>query len=226
MKFDFVIGNPPYQEEQISEDTDGSLKNYAPPVYHFFMDAAYQIADKVELITPARFLFNAGSTPKDWNKKMLNDEHFKVLYFEPDSSKIFKNTDKVKITPNTKLVLKKYYTQCNHTINTYVELPKELVNLDEQELKKEYEGWKVDKFTQDEVILLKEENAFCDEHYIIKEYSGRIAIYKINKNGAEILEKVTSISTEYLTEHDLLNIKNGIKVYGTEQLNKTLEDYE
>lgn len=136
------------------------------------------------------------------------------------------NTDKVKITPNTKLVLKKFYIQCNHTINTYVELPKELVNLDEQELKKEYEGWKVDKFTQDEVILLKEENAFCDEHYIIKEYSGRIAIYKINKNGAEILEKVTSISTEYLTEHDLLNIKNGIKVYGLEQLNKTLEDYE
>ena len=93
MKFDFVIGNPPYQEEQISEDADGSLKNYAPPVYHFFMDAAYQIADKVELITPARFLFNAGSTPKEWNKKMLNDERFKVLYFEPNSEKIFSNTD-------------------------------------------------------------------------------------------------------------------------------------
>ena len=80
MKFDFIIGNPPYQEEQNSTDVDNSLKNYAPPIYHHFMDAAYQLADKVELIHPARFLFNAGSTPKAWNKKMLADPHFKVLF--------------------------------------------------------------------------------------------------------------------------------------------------
>lgn len=47
----------------------------------------------VELIHPARFLFNAGSTPKAWNKKMLNDEHFKILHYEAHSAKIFPNTD-------------------------------------------------------------------------------------------------------------------------------------
>lgn len=89
MKFDFVIGNPPYQQEQESTDIDSSSKNYAPPVYNLFMDAANDIADKVELIHPARFLFNAGSTPKAWNAKMLNDEHFKVLEYEPNSDKVF-----------------------------------------------------------------------------------------------------------------------------------------
>lgn len=89
MKFDFVIGNPPYQQEQESTDIDSSSKNYAPPVYNLFMDAANEIADKVELIHPARFLFNAGSTPKAWNTKMLNDEHFKVLEYEPNSDKVF-----------------------------------------------------------------------------------------------------------------------------------------
>lgn len=87
--FDFVIGNPPYQEEQNSDDIEGSKKNYAPPVYNIFMDAADKIADKVELIHPARFLFNAGSTPKSWNEKMLNNEHFKVLKYEKDSDKVF-----------------------------------------------------------------------------------------------------------------------------------------
>jgi len=87
MKFDFVIGNPPYQDETL-----GDNDTYAPPVYHLFMDSAFSIADKVELITPARFLFNAGSTPKAWNEKMLKDPHFKVLHFEQDSSKIFSNT--------------------------------------------------------------------------------------------------------------------------------------
>ena len=46
-------------------------------VYNKFLDEAYKIADVVEMIHPARFLFNAGSTPKAWNEKMLKDEHFK-----------------------------------------------------------------------------------------------------------------------------------------------------
>lgn len=41
------------------------------------------------MIHPARFLFNAGSTPKSWNDKMLNDEHLKIPYYEPDSNKVF-----------------------------------------------------------------------------------------------------------------------------------------
>ena len=88
MKFDYIIGNPPYQDETLGDNA-----TYAPPIYHLFLDEAYKIADHVELIHPARFLFNAGSTPKDWNKKMLSDEHLKVLYYEQDSSKVFSNTD-------------------------------------------------------------------------------------------------------------------------------------
>jgi len=88
MKFDFCIGNPPYQDETL-----GDNKGFAPPIYDKFMDAAYEVSDKVELITPARFLFNAGSTPKAWNKKMLEDPHLKVIKYEPDASKVFANTD-------------------------------------------------------------------------------------------------------------------------------------
>ena len=88
MKFDFIIGNPPYQEEQ-----EGDNKTYAPPIYNLFLDNAYEVADRVEMIHPARFLFNAGSTPKAWNKKMLSDEHLKVLFYEQNSDIIFPNTD-------------------------------------------------------------------------------------------------------------------------------------
>ena len=88
VKFDVVIGNPPYQEETIGENS-----TFAPPIYHKFMDLSYEVADKAVLITPARFLFNAGSTPKAWNKKMLEDEHLKVIYYEQNSANIFPNTD-------------------------------------------------------------------------------------------------------------------------------------
>lgn len=86
-KFYAVIGNPPYQTE------GNGNKTFAPPIYHEFMDAAYKVSNMVELITPARFLFNAGSTPKPWNQRMLNDEHFKVQKYEANASTVFPGTD-------------------------------------------------------------------------------------------------------------------------------------
>ena len=86
--FDFVIGNPPYQDQTI-----GDNKGFAPPVYDKFLDESAKVADCVEMIHPARFLFNAGSTPKAWNEKMLHDPHFKVLHYEEDATNIFPNTD-------------------------------------------------------------------------------------------------------------------------------------
>lgn len=84
-KFDFVIGNPPYNEE--TADTSDK------PIYDKFMEAAYTVGEKVELITPARFLFNAGKTPKEFNRRMLDDPNLKVLDYAPDANKYFKGVD-------------------------------------------------------------------------------------------------------------------------------------
>lgn len=88
MKFDVVIGNPPYQGS-----ASGDNDNYAAPIYSDFMDLSYKLSDLVTLITPARFLFNAGGTSKQWNQKMLNDPHFKVVQYEANSNTIFPHTD-------------------------------------------------------------------------------------------------------------------------------------
>jgi len=85
MKFNAIVGNPPYQET-----TEGTSDK---PIYHLFMDIAYKISNKVTFITPGRFLFNAGKTPKDWNKKILNDKHFKVIWYKSDSTNVFPNVD-------------------------------------------------------------------------------------------------------------------------------------
>jgi hypothetical protein len=86
-KFDVVIGNPPYQQEAQGDGTRDT------PVYHLFMDAAYEVANKAVLITPARFLFNAGFTPKAWNEKMLKDRHLSVPHYVPNSNDLFPGTD-------------------------------------------------------------------------------------------------------------------------------------
>jgi hypothetical protein len=83
-KFYAVIGNPPYQEKAV-----GDQKTYQKPIYPDFMDESYMVGEKVELVHPARFLFDAGSTPKKWNKKILQDKNMRVLEFQPDSSCFF-----------------------------------------------------------------------------------------------------------------------------------------
>lgn len=83
MKFNAVVSNPPYQIKQ-DETSDN-------PIYHHFIDLGYALSSIATFITPGRFLFNAGKTPDTWNNKMLNDEHFKVVWYESDSEKIFPN---------------------------------------------------------------------------------------------------------------------------------------
>jgi hypothetical protein len=81
MKFNVIVGNPPYQDRR-----EGTSDN---PIYHLFMDMAYQLSEKVVLVTPGRFLFNAGKTPIQWNKKMLDDKHLKVQSYFNKSSDAF-----------------------------------------------------------------------------------------------------------------------------------------
>lgn len=87
MKFDVVIGNPPYQQESNGNSTRDE------PIYHLFVDLAYKLSEVFTLITPGRYLFNAGSTPKEWNKKMLTDEHNKIILYDQISANIFPHTD-------------------------------------------------------------------------------------------------------------------------------------
>ena len=87
MKFNAVVGNPPYQTVNKG---DG---NGADPVYHLFIDMGNSIGEVCTFIHPSRFLFNAGKTPKDWNKKMLQDSHYKVVSYWANSIEVFPNVD-------------------------------------------------------------------------------------------------------------------------------------
>ena len=85
--FDAVVGNPPYQ---LVGPNAGNRDN---PIYHYFMDLAFALSSRTTLITPGRFLFDAGQTPKVWNRKMLNDPHLRVVQYWQKSSEVFPNVE-------------------------------------------------------------------------------------------------------------------------------------
>lgn len=81
MSFDVAIGNPPYDKE--GKNTRNS------PIYHLFYDASFTLTPKTMMITPGRFLFNAGQTPDGWVNKVLNDSHFKVVEYIEEAGNVF-----------------------------------------------------------------------------------------------------------------------------------------
>ena len=131
-----------------------------------------------------------------------------------------------KLSANAILILKKYYDKCEHTINEYVELPQELVNMTEKEVQAEYPDWEVIGFEKGKLTLYKELEDVCGEHFKLKIEDGKVVIYIVNSNGTESIYEKTNISSEYLTETDLLNMQDGLEIYGKEELNQIIEDFE
>lgn len=136
------------------------------------------------------------------------------------------SAEETKITPNTILTLKKYYKDCGHTIKDSAEVPDEMVNLTEEEVKEKYPSWQLDEFSKDEVVLTRELESFCGEHYLLKEEEGKVLIYTIDEAGNQELLETTDIAFEYIPETDKIILTNGIYVYGKEELNKIREDFE
>lgn len=131
-----------------------------------------------------------------------------------------------KVAANAILILKKYYIQCDHTINEYVELPQELVNMTEEEVQAQYPDWKVIGFEEGKITLYKEFDDICGEHFKLRVEDEKVVVYIVNNDGTESLYEKTNISSEYLTETDLINMQDGLEIYGKEELNQIIEDFE
>ena len=131
-----------------------------------------------------------------------------------------------KISPNCLITLKRYYNECQHTINEYIDVPQNLVNGTQEDLEKEYPNWEIQKYSSNEIILYREFDSNCGQHFILRNDNGKITIYKINEEKQEEVYEKTEISVEYLTETDKVEIQNRIRVNGVEELNQLLEDFE
>lgn len=136
------------------------------------------------------------------------------------------NTQEEKTSPNCSVTTKTYYKKCGHTKSEYANLPQELVNLTESEMQEKYQGYKIESFASNEVILYQEKEGECGEHYMVKDKEGIVTIYRILEDGNQKEIETTGISTEYLPETDKINMKNGIQVNGKQKLNQLIEDFE
>ena len=130
-----------------------------------------------------------------------------------------------KISPNCSIIFRRHYNDCGHTIEQYSSIPTELVNKTEEDLQQQYEGWTIEEFSRNQIVLYREFDSECGEHYILREKDGKVAIYLKTGDTEELVEE-TDIATEFLTETDRIELQNGIEANGRVELNQIVEDYE
>lgn len=177
----------------------------------------------------AYFVTKSNKTPKiadnnNYISEKIEDECTEEYVEEQNTTAVTSVEERV--SANAILILKKYYIQCDHTINEYVELPKELVNMTKDEVQKHYPDWEVIGFEKGKVILYKEFDEVCGEHFKLRVENGKVVVYIVDNDGNESLYEKTNISSEYLTETDLINMQDGLEIYGKEELNQIIEDFE
>lgn len=154
------------------------------------------------------------------NNMIMQEKNIEISTLETS------NVEEEKTTPNTLIIYKIYYTKCNHFVQEYKQIDASLVNYTEKELKEKCKNWDIDNFSSEEVEMSREKIDFCGEHYKIRLDNRTIVVYSIDENGIETEYEHTGITTEYLTEEDILKLTAGIYVYGKENLTSTIEDYE
>ncbi len=163
---------------------------------------------------------------QEYNLEKLEEQEIaKDVFSGENEDAITVSIDEVKLSPNAEMVIKKNFALCGHTSVNRMQIPRELVNYTKEDIAKKYLGWEIEKFTQEELILSKDIEANCEEHYVLKIEDNKLKIFnQLTEDKATYVDEV-NIELELLPSLEIAKLKQGVEVYGDEELNNLVENY-
>lgn len=135
--------------------------------------------------------------------------------------------DEVKLSPNAILTFLKHYDGCGHTLKEKENVSAEMANITRNEFSKLYSDWEIKNFSNTDVELYKDFSGNCGEHFLVKSsLNGFVEIDRIKDDGTNELHETTEIAIKYLSDDDRKELENGVILYGKENLNSYIENFE
>ncbi|KPU28001.1 hypothetical protein TR13x_01240 [Caloranaerobacter sp. TR13] len=152
-----------------------------------------------------------------------------IVDYKDDSNVESVEKEEKIIGPNTVIEYINYYKKCNDTLTQIVEPEKAIINLNEEDYKKyletDHPNWQLLSFSNEKVIVKRELDRYCPNHYIISVKDNKIAIFKFNDMGEKVLVEIINKSVSTLKEIDQKRLKKGIVVDSEEEIGDIIENF-
>lgn len=112
VKFDVVIGNPPYQESATDKEMAVGQQQRVNNIFHLFQQLSDELTPNHSvLIYPGgRWMQQSGKGMKDFGRKLINSPQLSDLIYYPDANEIF---DRIEISDGISIVHKNYEKKSN-----------------------------------------------------------------------------------------------------------------
>ncbi len=139
-------------------------------------------------------------------------------------------SEEIRISPNTFVEERIHYLICDHVVSKVKLVENEFVNMTRNEftdyLGENYQNKRIISYSPNKITLGITKNHLCENHYIVGEKDGFIAIFRVGEEGERVIEKVfTDYPISLLMEMDQEKIIEGIVVDSEEELSEILENF-
>lgn len=186
MKFDVVIGNPPYQETVAKKESNNGQKRVNNIFQHFQMLADRLSNEYTCLIYPGkRWIQQSGKAMKKFGYEQMNDPHLKKLIFFEDANEIF---DKVAIGDGLTIVLKDKKKNSNEFNYEYIDGETHIETIEKMPKEKIFIINPVDKNIARKIDLFVEKNSlsYIHDSDVINQKLFRIESDFVEKNPNKV----------------------------------------
>lgn len=206
MKFNAIVGNPPYQVSHSSELTKNNAA-FASAIYPMFIDISRRLATNyVSMITPSRWMTKIGQGIKDeWVDEMMSCNHFIKIHDYLDASDCFPGVE-IKGGVNYFLYSNEYYGAC-----TFIIHKKGMINEKVEKLNESGSGIIIRDVMASKIV---EKIALIEGDYL-KDSLNNFSSYVSPKHYFDRDELLSSNWKGYVREKD---IEHPVKYYLNRQL--------
>lgn len=138
--------------------------------------------------------------------------------------------EEIRISPNTIMEERIYYATCEHLSSKIGQVDPLYINLSKEELNQYLNDNQPDRklisFSASKITIGVTKNHLCENHFIIGEKDGKVAIFKIGENGEKVVDTIfEDYPISLLMEIDQEKLTEGIRVDSEEELSEILENF-